>query len=317
MAAFTTQSLIDAITIPGVKVVGDGNGNLDWMNQRYAEPSVGSWAARLTPGQLEKFDGAGRAAAGYEVWGEQSVTNLTQINAKLYLTGGLYALWSDDTWTRQVEWGGTKGWAAHAVNWGWAERGTFTERTDPVGWGSTTNQGARFMDAVSTWVGANDRLRNHCWGLTYTGPGGFFWTSVNPNSDTGLADRAKLAKLVGLVHVARIAVTGPDAAKSNYAISIGWDMLPETQSMVNPPLRPGSGSGFRAVKDGDIVVCSSLNRDQIARNGPALVALVAPWANSGTATPPPPPPPSADVKHKVRTCLEVDGVQTWTPMVDV
>lgn len=312
-ATITKQMLIDAITLPGVKPVGTTDPNL--LNPRYAEMSAGTYSARLTPGTVETSNGS-KLAAGLGPWIEVSSMVRLPVAARLNVTGHLYSLSKrTGTWTERVAWGGSLGWAKHLFSWG-NEHGNCTDATvGPAGWGSTDG----------TWkFGDNDNdpqvpagqafVRVHGWPMSWTGTNGFFWLSVDPNSDKSAADPAKVSDLAGVVQVLEVAVTGTQAAQARYAISHGWDTYWQGAATTGLSVgtRTGSGSGFREVTNGSVAVCSTLSRAQIDTYGPALPG----WAGT-TTPPPPPPPPPADVKHKVRTCLEVDGVQTWTPMVDV
>ncbi len=247
----TPQHLIDAITLRGVAPVGTPNPDL--YNPRVTESSANvPHSSRLTPGTVEIFNGS-KYAAGFGPWIEVSSMNRTVVAAKLDLVGHLYSLSkSTGKWTERVAWGGPLGWAAHLFSWG-KQHGACTD--GPAhGWGSRSSSGMTFGgDDFDPQVPAGQAfVRVHGWPMSWTGTNGFFWTSVDPNSDKSPADMAKLNDLAGLVAVVEVKVTGTGASSARYAISHGWDTY--WQGLATTGLsageRTGTASGFREVKDG-------------------------------------------------------------------
>lgn len=310
-APLTPQMLIDAITLPGVSPVGTPNPDL--FNPRYGESSAGQHSGRRAPGTVETSSG-GKIAAGFGPWIEVSSMNRTKVDAKLDLIGHLYSLSKSGKWTERIAWGiGAGSWAAHLFSWG-IEHGTCQD--GPAhGWGSKDQSGVSFGDNDGDPQGGGQGfVRVHGWPNSWTGLNGFFWTSTDPNSDHAPADPAKLADLAAIVATVEVAVSGTQASQARYAISHGWDTYWQGANVTNPTIgtRTGSASGFREVRNGSLVVCSTLSRAQIAATPPTIYpgwqgATVPP-----VVTPPPPPPPVVtDTLHLVQTRttteLLVDG----------
>lgn len=318
VAPLNTQMLIDAITVPGVSPIGTPNPDL--YNPRYGEASSGKHSSKLTPGKVEIFNGS-KYSSGFSPWIELSSMDRNKVDAKVDLIGHVFALWkSTGKWTEVITWGkGAGGFAAHAFSWG-NEHGTFKLNEGPVGWGSVDQGGVHFGDNDNDpQGGGNAFVRAHCWPMSYTGTNGFFWLSTNPGVDTAPPDMNKVNDLDGIVHIIEPIMSGTQIAQAKYAMSIGIDTQWQDASRVNKPpgSQTGSASGFRLVKNGELIVMSTLSQAQ-AKAHP--LTIYPGWATTGATGPTGPGPtgptgipvpPVTDTKHDVAvrttTDIIVDG----------
>ena len=263
------QQLIDAISQPGTTAVL-GTTNPDLLNPRYSEPSAGSQTWRLTPGTVETRNSDGTLMAGVGPWVEVSSADRVNTGAQVNITGHLYSRSkATGQWTERTAWGGSLGWARHAFSWG-IEHGTFGEGVGTAGWGSVDQTGVRFGqdDGDPQAPRGQGFVRVHGWPMSWTGLNGFFWTSVDPNSPTSLADRAKVDDVAAIVHVLEVRVVGTPAqiAASRFVVASGWDTYWQGADVVHPVDRTGNGSGMRAIAPSStptLVVTSTMSRAQI------------------------------------------------------
>lgn len=276
---------------------------------------------KLSPGALRMYRMNGTTkqyVCAIMPWFELTSEDRTRVNADVaFISAFVAVLHRDGHWTIETRWGGQV--AANA--WVWqGEFGQYNPHIAPkFGWNSTTGS-VRFGDSKpdNQAPGGTGFVRAHGWSKDW--PGGMFWPSTNPNTDNAPANRAVCDDVAGLLWGMEVQAVGPDAARAKFVLLTGIDH--QYEGMPTTGLAPGDREGTqgRARRVGTTpmwVTGHTLSDAQLAQFPPTIV----PGWQGGTVTPPvtPPPvtPPPADIKHRVRYGIEVDGVQEWSAMRDV
>lgn len=324
----TRQQLLDDITLPH-----DGGRfpftNLGWGMAKMARCNVNQTVDPIVPGQWKPWRKLATAVNGRQyingtmLWAELSSWVRTKIKANVEVVDAwTWILLASGVWLKVTAWSG-RSFVGHPFDWTneWAQYAPLTAPDGHRMFGFDSVGGKPFMAQTTDRGGypttADGAVRVHMWDDSWTEtdnddtPHDVFWCSKNPGIDTSTGDRVLLDTVVALAWGIEVRVVGPDAAKSQFFMQTGLDMMYEgepTTGLVAGEREGIGGRGRNLPTDGSSIVVTGTTASA------AQMALYPPPFAAGPATPPPPitppvtSPPPVDTKHKVRSLLEVDGV---------